>query len=983
MDWRSPLAALNIHSEDRHMEKVEILRYWRAIENFNAPEAPDMVERTSRYGQYFLSVNVDKPDLPWSANSPLLDISFPSGRELTHAVYAHLYESREVQSRLETYFGPDVSFKSLQHRVSGLFFLLFTKHGEIVVDSLDLSAEIWALGKMIAGEDCSSGFEQARMVVSGWANNNLKGIVTCEDLSKLSAFILTYLGVEDVFDPELVRTHRFLSTPRLIKGSYTPASYLNGYLRTDLLKAQIDAISGSISNPLNDYLTQLGDDQRLDLKHANGMHEAQKLLATSRYSLGCWPTYKYRSPDKSQQLASNAINSRLSCGSGLVGVSCPKSADSAVVLKDLVAAVVTRRADVLATFAHASDAFIKDGLISEYVAGEEYGVHSVNPKLFGHEIVVTGPSNESVRKALASLSGKNKVEESWLSDFDYFSDQMQNLNREPSWGMISAMIGNSQMRSEFNVRLWLGERLPKGTINTDGIRDWLKKETEIYRSRMDRHQIWQDAIAEYQAAKQTESKLGAEVQKLEIDLRQLQQEEPRLIADYPAIEFESPLHGITDDSNTAESALIKEWRKSRAAVFLCALKLHKTLFSLESKRFLRNLNFACAGLIASQFNYEPSKAAKSAWATLFMVIPVLGCTLSSFSRQFGSLEQSDIGWLVINKAGKAKPPTVVGALSRSLRAITLGGHIEGDWRSDSTLNDFIRNKLNVDDYWSPVNQSAQSLADQASQLGKWIDTESGPRWAGLPLTEQAGVHLQTRKRLEFSLKSGWIDVYGETSKKWTECEDAALTCLLKQLIERDKVEVKNIVVVTLDSAENANVKHLLPRRMKVCTLSEYRNMDSSIVIVALRGRFISLKRGIWIEPSPDLIYKSALSSDKERVYVIGDKVEAQASPFLNVLASILEPIKVPGFKCKSKKPRALILSSQPAAEAANRSVFNISAPVFATENHRITLDTAIKQPTEPSVPVHRIELNQSAPAPAAAGARLEVAYSAKGAVQST
>jgi hypothetical protein len=71
---------------------------------------------------------------------------------------------------------------------------------------------------------------------------------------------------------------------------------------------------------------------------------------------------------------------------------------------------------------------------------------------------------------------------------------------------------------------------------------------------------------------------------------------------------------------------IEGWRQARARVFIQALKLHQTFFELGPKRMRSNLNLINGLLTGKRFEGLSHDAIRSAWASLFMVVPVLSST---------------------------------------------------------------------------------------------------------------------------------------------------------------------------------------------------------------------------------------------------------------------------------------------------------------------------------------------------------------------
>ena len=98
--------------------------------------------------------------------------------------------------------------------------------------------------------------------------------------------------------------------------------------------------------------------------------------------------------------------------------------------------------------------------------------------------------------------------------------------------------------------------------------------------------------------------------------------------------------------------ILAGWRQARAQLFIQALALHRTFFALEPKRVRSNLSFVNSLLTGGRFEAISREAVRSAWTSLFMLVPVLSSTFASFARSFGSLRMGEIGWLFVDEAGR-------------------------------------------------------------------------------------------------------------------------------------------------------------------------------------------------------------------------------------------------------------------------------------------------------------------------------------------
>jgi hypothetical protein len=93
--------------------------------------------------------------------------------------------------------------------------------------------------------------------------------------------------------------------------------------------------------------------------------------------------------------------------------------------------------------------------------------------------------------------------------------------------------------------------------------------------------------------------------------------------------------GRGDAIELAEPWRIEGWRQARARVFIQALKLHRTFFELEASRMRSNLFLINGLLTGARFQGLSRDVIRSAWASLFMVVPVLSSTFASFARSRG------------------------------------------------------------------------------------------------------------------------------------------------------------------------------------------------------------------------------------------------------------------------------------------------------------------------------------------------------------
>ncbi|KPN11280.1 DNA helicase, partial [Xanthomonas arboricola pv. pruni] len=358
--------------------------------------------------------------------------------------------------------------------------------------------------------------------------------------------------------------------------------------------------------------------------------------------------------------------------------------------------------------------------------------------------------------------------------------------------------------------------------------------------------------------------------------------------------------GRGDVIELAEPWRIEGWRKARARVFIQALKLHRTFFELEASRLRSNLFMINGILGGSHFQGMSRDAIRSAWASLFMVVPVLSSTFASFARSFGSLGASEIGWLLVDEAGQAAPQAAVGALWRSRRALLVGDPLQLKpivTVSDAVL-EHMRTRYGVDAHWIPNQKSAQVLADEATPWGRMAGPAGGKSWVGLPLVvhrrcDRPMYALANRiaydgamvygtiapradKETRASLPTGWIHISGTSEGNWVPAEGQVLRDLLKRL-QGDGVEAKDISVITPFKAVQQNLRRMLRDKMVSGTIHTMQGKEASVVIIVLGGNTAGSGARNWAVSEPNLLNVAATRA-KRRLYVIGDRNDWKHRP---------------------------------------------------------------------------------------------------------
>lgn len=226
---------------------------------------------------------------------------------------------------------------------------------------------------------------------------------------------------------------------------------LNSFFLADLIRAGRLMKSGQAHLALRRYFGAVAAESRRDvLDDASVLPE---LLAPAMTPGARWPN-RSRSPLVTLQQA--AVNAAMSSAPGsITAVNGPPGTGKTTLLRDIVAAVVAARAEVMAQFDDPSTAFTKTGLTFTS-SGAKVEVRRVNEKLRGFELIVASSNNGAVENVSRELPRMEAVAPAPASP-RYFPSVATAIGGDDCWGLVAAVLGNSSNRYQFRQSFWADE----------------------------------------------------------------------------------------------------------------------------------------------------------------------------------------------------------------------------------------------------------------------------------------------------------------------------------------------------------------------------------------------------------------------------------------------------------------------------------------------------------------------------------------------
>lgn len=220
---------------------------------------------------------------------------------------------------------------------------------------------------------------------------------------------------------------------------------LNSFYLEDINRVLNAVDNNDIGNALERYLSK----ESIKKVNLEKVDNVKQILTSDDIPYARWPKNANHSLSLMQSVA---VKKSLDLKEDVFSVNGPPGTGKTTLLKDIIANIIYKRAEILAEYDNPADIFTK--IDSLKVDGYSFNIQKLDEKLSKYSIVIASSNNGAVENITKELPLMESIDEEFVDEDLYFSKTSDKIAKEKTWGLISAALGNYSNKQAFFKDLW-------------------------------------------------------------------------------------------------------------------------------------------------------------------------------------------------------------------------------------------------------------------------------------------------------------------------------------------------------------------------------------------------------------------------------------------------------------------------------------------------------------------------------------------------
>ena len=437
------------------MDYKQILSCWHKLEHFS----PALLPKDKSL----------KPlkELPWMRP---LEAKDPK-KTIQYTIYLGVFSQISVTDFVKDFFKDKRNNPNITDAKVCYASLKLDNLGVYIQNTLGFSTMPWALRQLEVGkvntDSWSEDFDKLTKKLLEQLTENkkelaedyssyLSEIQTLENLQQIQTLIIQDLKWSTSPDTEIyIRTEEVYKKSNASDKEEANADLLNSFYIDDLERIITSSEKGNYNIAFKNYLDACMNKNFTHTDLSLQPEILKEYLIPGNYPDGCWPSPHIAS--LMQQFAVNTVSKELSGEKqeGIFSVNGPPGTGKTTLLRDIIAAILVKRAKKMANFTDPAKAFRK---IGEVQVSEKYTpfIYEPDASISDGGIVVASSNNGAVENISKELPLKKEAK-GYSDQVGYFRQVSEECLGEESWGLIAAVMGNKENQRKLIYSIWDGD----------------------------------------------------------------------------------------------------------------------------------------------------------------------------------------------------------------------------------------------------------------------------------------------------------------------------------------------------------------------------------------------------------------------------------------------------------------------------------------------------------------------------------------------